>query len=261
VTGRGTSLSGTPVLMYHSIVRPGQAGDRFAVAADDFRRHLARLLEVGRPPVKLRAFWAGEETRPSVVLTFDDGEASDFEVAFPLLAEAAFSATFFVNPSTIGRSGYLTWEQVREMHQAGQAFESHSHDHVDLSLLPARPLQEQLRRSKQELEARLGVPVDFLAVPYGLVSRRVVEVARAEGYQAVCTSRSWTGRPGAPTIPRVAIRAGTDVLEFTDLALGRAWPYLRRRARSAITYIPQQVLLRIDPARLGVRRLEVEGTL
>ena len=41
---------------------------------------------------------------PAVILTFDDGLVTDYEIAFPLLAEFGQRAVFFLNTATIGQA-------------------------------------------------------------------------------------------------------------------------------------------------------------
>src|SRR5207244_13431364 len=112
-----------------------------------FARHLAQIRELGHRVRRLYDFWSGEaglpENQSAVVLTFDDGRATDYEIAFPLLLAAGARAEFFVNTATIGQLGYLTWSRIAEMQRAAMSFQSHSHDHVALPRLPPRPLSNE----------------------------------------------------------------------------------------------------------------------
>ncbi len=262
-------LSGFPVLMYHG-VSPGTAAPavppaelKYWVAAHKFRTQLAEIHRAGARVTGLGDAWhsakALDAPESPVVLTFDDGQAADYEASFPLLLEAGARADFFVNTANIGRSGFLNWGQIVEMQRAGMAFQSHSHDHVDLSRLPVRALEYQIRESKQRLEDRLGTAVEFLAAPYGLLDRRVVDVAREQGYRAVCTSRAWPARPGAATIGRIAIHRDTRPSGFRRIVTRHPVPYLLRAIRVALIYLPKRVLLRYRPRRLGVRVLEEQA--
>jgi peptidoglycan/xylan/chitin deacetylase (PgdA/CDA1 family) len=191
----------------------------------------------------------------TVVLTFDDGRASDYDQVFPRLQESGWVGEFFVNPATIGRHGYLSWSQVRQMSRAGMRFQSHGYDHVDLSRLSAPRLQQQLQASKQAIEDATGRAVEFLAAPFGALTRRIVEAALCEGYGAVCTSTSWPARPGADTINRVAVRADTGSSSLGRLLDGDLWAYSSRMARSAAVYVPKRLLAHW-PAWLGANPLD-----
>jgi len=252
--GRGRfSLSGTPVFLYHGLTRSvamecPQRERKYWVSAGQFRKQLATIRTERCQVALLRELRNStevfERSNQPIALTFDDGHCSDYEIAFPLLLEAGVRAEFFVNTATVGRKGFLSWEQISEMQRAGMSFESHSHDHVDLSRLPFREKERQLQRSKQMLEDRLGSEVEFLAVPYGRLSPQVVEVAIETGYRALCTSWSWPARPGAQLVNRVAVYAYTRPYGFRGLLLGRAASYAIRAARGFILYLPKRVLLR-----------------
>jgi peptidoglycan/xylan/chitin deacetylase (PgdA/CDA1 family) len=191
-----------------------------------------------------------------VVLTFDDGRASDYDAAFPLLATAGVRAEFFLNTGTIGSAGFLTWSQVAEMQRAGHGFQSHSHDHVVLRGLSRRRLEEQLGESKARLEDHLGARVEFLAPPYGLLDRRVVEVARDVGYRAVCGSWPWPAKVGAGIVNRIAVYRGTAGRHFDAVLAGRPAACVPAAVRAAIVDVPKKALLKMKPAALGVRLLE-----
>ena len=54
-----------------------------------------------------------------VVLTFDDGNVSDLTTVAPILTEHGFGATFYITSGWVGRTGRMTWEQVKELAAAG----------------------------------------------------------------------------------------------------------------------------------------------
>jgi peptidoglycan/xylan/chitin deacetylase (PgdA/CDA1 family) len=76
-----------------------------------------------------------------VVLTFDDGTRSLYEVAYPLFQQYSIRAVAFIVPGMIdsasassvdrgGRSDFCTWDQVCQMHRSGLVdFQVHSMYH------------------------------------------------------------------------------------------------------------------------------------
>jgi peptidoglycan/xylan/chitin deacetylase (PgdA/CDA1 family) len=249
------------VLLYHGIVAPGTGsiptGERkFWITKVQFIDQMQRIRSGGYRVGPLRDLWwpSGFAAQaPQLALTFDDGHATDYTVAFPLLCEFGLRADFFINTASVGAPGYLTWEQILEMHGAGMSFQSHSHQHVDLSHLPLATLHGQLGHSKQLIEDRLGAPVEFLSVPYGLVNKQVFEVALEEGFRAVCTSRNWPTRLGQTRIGRASIQSDTDSREFVGLLARDLSAYAARSVREALLYLPKLILLRLKPALLTVQ--------
>ena len=72
-----------------------------------------------------------------VVLTFDDSVRSQFDVARPLLKRYGFGATFFITEGfefQKDKLNYMTWEQIRQLHQDGFEIGNHTRDHVALTV-------------------------------------------------------------------------------------------------------------------------------
>ena len=252
-------LDGIPVLNYHGIaahdVDDNLPDRKFWVAAPTLRQQIDRIRHAGYRTGLLAEHWGATEPAPStrsVVLTFDDGRASDYEIAFPLLLEMGARAEFFVNTAAVETPGHLTWRQIEEMHRAGMRFQSHAHDHVVLLTLSPTALEWQLSTSKRLLENRLGRAVEFVAAPYGLLGHRVVDMASRLGYRAVCNSRQWPARPGRRIVNRVAIQADTTPVHFAGLIAGDPAAYLPGFTAMALKEIPKRVLLRFRPGALGV---------
>jgi peptidoglycan/xylan/chitin deacetylase (PgdA/CDA1 family) len=243
-------LGGIRVLLYHGLTTPGDGSGegrdgKYWIAASRFREQLARIAQGRHRTMLLENMWAGPVStggEQPVVITFDDGSASDFAVAFPLLLQAGARAEFFLNTATVGTDGYLSWPQIAEMHRLGMSFQSHGHDHAHLLRLSTPMLHQQMRDSKRIIEDRLGVRVNFLSAPFGLLSRRVVDVALAEGYRAVCTSWAWPARPGKPVVHRIPVDRNTTELQFSRLLMGSPGWYVRQLSWSGLKYVPRRIL-------------------
>jgi len=248
-------LTGTPILNYHRLLPecPDNCAPfptRFSISGQQFIYQLQQIRDNAFQSHLLTDFWRSDhsrETARSIILTFDDGRDSDYHVAYPHLLEAEIVAEFFVNTSTICTSGFLSWAQIAEMRRSGMSFQSHSHDHVDLTLLGRVELRDQLQRSKQLLEDRTGSPVRFLAAPYSRVNTRVIAEACEAGYWAVCRSGSWPVSRCESLLHRIPIYGHTSIKEFRALVLLRANCYIGRAIRSALSSIPKHLLLTFWP--------------
>ena len=107
-------LGGTPVFLYHGLTlllapECPVRERKYWVSAAQFREHLACIGGEGCQAVLLHELWdaanGSKRKKLPVALTFDDGNSSDYEIAFPLLLEAGLRAEFFVNTATVGRKG------------------------------------------------------------------------------------------------------------------------------------------------------------
>ena len=78
---------------------------------------------------------------------------------------------------------YLDWELVREMHNSVISFGSHACSHRILTRLDDDEINEELARSRKELEQAVGHPITTIAYPNGNYDERLGELARSHGYK------------------------------------------------------------------------------
>jgi peptidoglycan/xylan/chitin deacetylase (PgdA/CDA1 family) len=189
------------VLCYHIVEAP--AAPRMHIDRETFRQHLQYLEMTGYNVVPLRhvyEFVTGKRAslpKNAVVITIDDGWRSTYTEAFPELQKRKFPFTVFIYPNIIGKtSNALTWDQIREMSNAGVDIQSHALSHPFLTKRKHRSmsdeqyekwLQRELAESKRILEKEAGKKVQFIAYPYGDYDDRVATAAGKAGYTAALT--------------------------------------------------------------------------
>jgi peptidoglycan/xylan/chitin deacetylase (PgdA/CDA1 family) len=133
----------------------------------------------------------------TVVLTFDDSVKSHATVAGPLLKRYGFGATFFVTEGFTFRANkkdYMTWEEIRGLHEAGFEIGNHTRDHMSVTPATVGRLAEQLAAIDEACRAA-GVPkpVSF-AWPGNATTPEALPVLRAHGIR-------FARRGGAPEFP------------------------------------------------------------
>jgi len=215
------------VLCFHDIVPVDRLADLpvthrpYAIDPEDFRAHLMAVQASGRRVVPVTAL-ATDLSGGTIAITFDDGWASDYQVAFPALRELHMRATFFVVPTLVDTPGYVTWGQLREMVAAGMEVASHSLTHPFMHRLDRAGLEREFGESKAIIEERLGHPVRAASLPRGWEPPEFQSVLRALGYRVFCTSRVGWWYPGMSPLamPRVPIRRGMPVEEVGSIAAG-----------------------------------------
>lgn len=127
--------------------------------------------------------------KKTILLTFDDAVISQYELAFPLLRELGFGATFFVcrfgDAWRAANEKYLIpAEQLREMHDAGFEIANHSWSHPDFSRLTDEQAGKELDRLNDYLAgAGIPKPVSF-AYPGGPYAANAVPVLKSRGFIA-----------------------------------------------------------------------------
>ena len=205
------------VFMYHGLdphdgryATRSAAENSYVVSRETFAAHLDALAQSNRHCIRADDLHRGEIRTDETLLTFDDGWQSDYDVAFPLLREKKASAIFFITTDWVGTPGYVTWEQLREMAQAGMGIGSHGKTHQFLSLLTPQEQRIELAQSRTVLEEKLGREVRAVSLPGGRSDGQTLSIARECGYRTVFTSA-----PGLPValgglwlVGRIAIRPG-----------------------------------------------------
>lgn len=219
------------ILCFHS-VHPN--ANHSSIAPQDFDRILSWLAEnTDLAPVdQLLTLDRGDNPRPCVAITFDDGHRDNLTHALPIVlnygatfavyltvgvtendprARKRFSAVLRQPDTTREEFKALSWNDAEKLLGHGCSIGSHSWDHPMLSHLPDHVIDFQLRESKRIIEQRLGISSIGMCYPYGKLKRqvdqRVIETTEKMGYSyGLCVEhRAISDGDGLFEIPRIII--------------------------------------------------------
>jgi peptidoglycan/xylan/chitin deacetylase (PgdA/CDA1 family) len=160
----------------------------------------------------------------SVAITFDDGSETDLISAAPILKENGFRATFYVTAGFVGKRGYLSPAQLRELRQSGFEIGCHSMTHAYLDDLDAAGLRVEIVDAAKKLEQMIGEKVLHFSCPGGRFDERSLNLAREAGYRSFANSRTHANASGSDPyrLGRVAVLRGTDQTKFQSICTGQA---------------------------------------
>ena len=253
-----------PILMYHGLHADASSRERFdpvySVHPDAFARQLDLLVGQGWSTVSLDSAGIGHRL-PSqarqLVITFDDGDVSNVEVALPLLAERGFTAHFFITSGFVDQPGMLSSTDVRTLADAGMGIGSHGATHLFLEDLGPEALDAELRESRLRLQQAAGREITSLALPGGRGGERERRVATAMGYQHLLGSVPGPNQPPrvGQWLERLAVTRDMDDAKFAALV---GWKGLRPRlalARFHALALPKRVLGNAAYEKLRARLL------
>lgn len=184
--------------MYHKIssaenpvADPEEA--RYAVNMDEFSVQMKEVSRGGLRCETVRTFAEESprerDSKSRIILTFDDGNRSDFMYALPVLEKLGLYATFFVCTDRIGVDDGPDESMLRSLCGAGMEIASHGVSHGFLTQMNEGMLRDEIRRSKDILSSITGEETTSFAPPGGRIDKRALCALREEGYKAVCTSR------------------------------------------------------------------------
>jgi peptidoglycan/xylan/chitin deacetylase (PgdA/CDA1 family) len=216
-------------LMYHELEIPGRALCqsepgylRYVVTRDDFRNQVNLIQADGLRAVNVSDSFSQPES-PAVVITFDDGCETDLLCAAPLLRQADFGATFYITVGFLGKTGYLSVSQLRELCDQGFEIGCHSWTHPYLTDLDLKELHREIGDAKSRLEEITGRRVNHFSCPGGRWDSRAIKMAQESGYLTVATSRTHANtRSTDPfALGRVPVMRGTELETFADICRGQ----------------------------------------
>jgi peptidoglycan/xylan/chitin deacetylase (PgdA/CDA1 family) len=243
-------VTGAAVFAYHDFVETAAALGGVSPAHRPYvldRRqlavHLAALDAPGLTPSRLRDVLVSPAAG-RFVLSFDDGRASDYTVAFPLLAERGWPGCFFVIAGEVGRAGALGWSELREMATAGMEIGSHSLTHPFMHALSPAEIRREFSESKRLLEDGLGQAVELASLPRGSAAPGMGALLAALGYRAFCTSEPGlvTTRTDRFAVPRIAVKRGTTPALLAAILAGRRLTLARLRSSYVVKSVGKRMV-------------------
>lgn len=206
------------ILMYHHFDENEANTNSVTMTQARFKDQLTALKDAGYTSIRERELYDyyyndGELPEKPVLITIDDGYMSNFELAYPVLEELGFFATVYAvtdfRGTTPGQLPHFSWDIGREMYESGiidiQSHTANAHLYVEgekkegpflTTKLKGETdeqykerIREDLRRSKETIEAEIGNEVYALTYPYGAVNEDVIEIARELGFEMMYTVR------------------------------------------------------------------------
>lgn len=217
----GAELAAIPLVwMYHSIAPYDEDPYEVTMTPQRFEQQLRWLRRRGMRGVSMGELLAATtqgRARGLVGLTFDDGYQDFLTNALPVLQRYGCTATLFVLAGRLGgenewsrpgpNKALLTADEVREVARAGMEVGSHGLKHVSLLKADDAELTAETVRSREILQDLLGRPVPGFCYPYGYLDARVVNAARAAGYDYACAVKPGA-QIGRHAIPRTLVHEG-----------------------------------------------------
>ncbi|MGG7178858.1 polysaccharide deacetylase family protein [Clostridium paraputrificum] len=212
---------GVPVLYYHS-VEPSEANE-VIISPDKLREQLLFIKNSGYTTLtmaELNDYILNDKAIPekSIVVTFDDGYMDNYTNAFPILKELDMKATVFVITNGIDDGYYMSSAQLKEMSDYGLDIESHTYNHLHLNQLTYEKQLEELKTSKEKLEAITGKTVISVAYPFGDLNEDSKKAVKEAGYSlAFTTDLGYADKDDDPiTLDRIYVSSTYTMDQFKN---------------------------------------------
>jgi peptidoglycan/xylan/chitin deacetylase (PgdA/CDA1 family) len=183
-----------PILCYHQIrdwkptdsktardyiVPPAIFGDQVKSLADSGYHTIL--------PDQLYDYLVYGKALPSkpVMLTFDDTRVDQFTEALPALNKYGFKGVFFIMTVSLGKPGYMSKDQVKQLSDEGHLIGSHTYDHQNVKKYVEKDWEEQIVKPSKQLQAITGKPIEYFAYPFGLWNKEAIPHLKEHGFKSV----------------------------------------------------------------------------
>jgi len=212
LAGPAGAADSAVILMYHRFGETAFPSTNIRLA--QFEAHIAELSSgpytVMSVPDIVAAIREGRELPDRTVgITIDDGYRSIYTEAWPRLRRAGFPFTVFVSSDPVNRefSGFMNWEQVRELKEAGVTIGGHTDSHLHMAANSVERNRSDVRLSNARYLAELGAVPELFAYPFGEASAQVQHVVKDAGYTSAFGQHSGPLDASADTyyMPRFAL--------------------------------------------------------
>jgi peptidoglycan/xylan/chitin deacetylase (PgdA/CDA1 family) len=226
-------------LLFHDVYHdhPGESGfsspgaNRYKLSVREFDRQLSGLAELGLNASQLPGSAplgpVAPSAPPTLVVTVDDGGVSYYTVIADRLEALGWRGHCFVSTDFIGRRGFLTVSQLRELDNRGHVIGSHSASHpTRFNRISPDQMRTEWSQSREILEDVLGHDVHVGSVPGGYFSNVVAATAGDAGLKVLMTSEpvTWMRSVNRCTVAgRFTIRAGAPADLARRFALPAPW--------------------------------------
>jgi Predicted xylanase/chitin deacetylase len=210
----------TIALMYHDVYQetPHESGlqnagsQKYKVRLCDFEKQVKAVVNHCREK---------EIPLSRVLFTFDDGGSSFSKLIAPILDTNGLKGYFFVSTNYLGTNGFMTRDEVVDLHRKGHIIGTHSHTHpVNLSKCDERTIEQEWETSIRCLQEIIQDAVVYASLPGGYISEPIIKQLSSCGIHTVFTSIPTTRQEaigGMTFIGRYPVTSKTNERKLTNI--------------------------------------------
>ncbi len=112
------------------------------------------------------------KSEKKILITIDDGFKSFYKEAWPYLKKNKIPFILFVSTEPVGKNGYMTWEEIKEVENFDFAFIGHhSHTHEYLIDMSNEDFIKDIEIASKIFQKELGYIPEIFSYPFGEYSK------------------------------------------------------------------------------------------
>ena len=123
-------------------------------------------------PSEFEKMFSTPKIKKEILITIDDAFLSFYQEAWPFLKENKIPFILFVSTEPVGKKGYMSWSQIREVESEDFAFIGHhSHTHDYLINETNDQFISDIEKANKIFLKELGYIPDLFSYPFGEYSK------------------------------------------------------------------------------------------
>ena len=200
-------------LMYHDVYRESMCesgfctngANHYKITEISLKEHIEKLKDL------------------KVILTFDDGGISFYDIIAPLLEDNGLYGHFFIATDFIGMDGFMNERQIRDLYRRGHAIGSHSASHPsDFRKLSFENRYIEWKNSINKLSEILENSVNEISIPNGFLLEEDLHMFEQMKVKTIYTSKIGELRQynDIQIIGRIAIDQSMSIFEIRSILSG-----------------------------------------
>lgn len=183
-----------PILCYHQVrdFKPSDSKTArdYIVPVATFREQMKLLADSGYHtilPDQLYDYLTTGKELPAkpVMITFDDTRLDQYTIALPELNKYGYKGVYFIMTVSLGKPGYMSRDQVKQLSDEGNTIGSHTYDHKNVKTYTVDDWVEQVQKPSKQLQTITGRPVEYFAFPFGLWNKDAITKLKDHEFKAV----------------------------------------------------------------------------
>ena len=178
VSNNLNTQAGIITLMYHRFEENKYPSTN--IKNEIFSEHLKEINNLGIEFIKYKKFEEIIEIdidKNYLLLTIDDAFESFYLNAWPVLKNKKIPFILFVSTREIGKHGYMTWNQIREIDKSNLGtIGNHSHSHEYLVDWKDNKIKSDLETSIKIFKKELGYSPKIFSYPFGEYSNSLKKI-------------------------------------------------------------------------------------
>ena len=157
------------------------------IRINDFKEHINLIKKDGIKfinPSNFENELNNNKKERKVLITIDDGYQSFYDNAWPILKKDEIPFILFVSTREVGKRGYMSWENIREIEKYDFVeIGNHSHTHDYLIDFENQEIENDLKKSISIFKNEIGKNSAFFSYPFGEYSSSLKNIVIELGFK------------------------------------------------------------------------------